>query len=206
MMKTKRMTTDGNRRAQRTLALAAVFGLAFAANGRAEEYTVDAVHSRIGFSISHLAISTVSGQFTNYTARIVFDKGAMEALAAEATIKVASVDTGVQKRDEHLQSGDFFDAGKFPEIRFEGAKAEKGETGWLLVGKFTIRGTTRALKLPVTVSGPVTDPWGNQRIGMQAKATINRHDYGVGSDKAVDKMVGDEVTLDIALEAVAKKK
>ena len=138
------------------------------------------------------------------------DTAALEAKLSSAALELrqvlASVDTGVQKRDEHLQGGDFFDAGKFPEIRFEGVKAEKGENGWLLIGKFTIHGTTRALKLPVTVSGPVTDPWGNQRIGMQAKTTINRHDYGVGSDKAVDKMVGDEVTLDIALEAVAKKK
>ena len=205
-MNIKHVTIGGNRRAQRALAVAAVLSISFAVGGRADEYTVDPVHSRIGFSITHLAISTVSGQFTNYTARLVVDKGAVESLTAEADIKVASVDTGVQKRDEHLQSADFFDAGKFPEIRLEGAKTEKAGTGWVLVGKFTIHGTTRTLKLPVTIAGPVTDPWGNQRIGLQAKTTINRHDYGVGSDKAVDKMVGEEVTLDIALEAVARKK
>ena len=180
-------------------------GMALAAPGRADEYTVDPVHSRIGFSITHLAISTVSGRFTNYTAQIVMDKSGTASLTAEATIQVASVDTTVEKRDEHLRSADFFDAAKFPEIRFEGAKVVKEGDGWVLAGKFTMHGTSKNLRLPLTVNGPVKDPWGNQRIGLQAKTAINRHDYGVGSDKAVDKAVGDEVTLDIALEAVAKK-
>lgn len=192
-------------RTPRVLAMATILGMAFATFGRAEDFTVDPVHSRIGFSVTHLAISTVSGRFTNYTAHIVMDKGDVSSLSAEAAIQVASVDTSVDKRDEHLKSGDFFDAAKFPEIRFEGVKVEKDPTGWMLVGKFTMRGTTKTLKMPVTVAGPVKDPWGNQRIGLQAKTAINRHDYGVGSDKAVDKAIGDEVTLDIALEAVAKK-
>ena len=188
------------------LTVAAVLSVAVVAFANAEDYTVDPVHSQIGFSVTHLGLSTVSGRFTNYTAHVVLDKGVMTSLSAEATIQVASVDTSVDKRDEHLRSPDFFDAAKFPEIRFEGVKAEKDGTGWVLVGKFTIRGTARALRLPVTVAGPVADPWGNQRIGLQAKTTINRHDYGVGSDKVVDKAIGDDVTLDIALEAVAKKK
>jgi len=188
------------------LTVAAVLSVAVVAFANAEDYTVDPVHSQIGFSVTHLGLSTVSGRFTNYTAHVVLDKSVMTSLSAEATIQVASVDTSVDKRDEHLRSPDFFDAAKFPEIRFEGVKTEKDGTGWVLVGKFTIRGTTRALRLPVTVAGPVTDPWGNQRIGLQAKTTINRHDYGVGSDKVVDKAIGDDVTLAIALEAVAKKK
>ena len=198
-------STDGKYRAPRVMAAATILSLAFAALAQAEEYTVDPVHSRIAFSVTHLAISTVSGRFTNYTARIVMDKDAMASTSASADIHVASIDTSVEKRDEHLRSGDFFDAAKFPDIRFEADKAEKEGTGWVLIGKFTMRGVTRPMRLPVTIAGPVKDPWGNQRIGLQAKMAINRHDYGVGSDKAVDKAVGEDVTLEIALEAVAKK-
>ena len=135
-------TNDGKCRAPRALAVAAVLGMAFVAWGYADDYTVDPVHSRIGFSVSHLGLSTVSGRFTNYTARITFEKGAMASLSAEATIQVASVDTSVEKRDEHLRTADFFDAGKFPEIRFEGTKVEKEGDGWVLIGKFTMRGNS----------------------------------------------------------------
>jgi len=183
--------------------LSAVLTASICAAGEAQLYQLDKAHSRIGFSVGHMGISTVSGQFKDYDGEIRFKAGEDGSLSAKATIQVASVDTGIEARDKHLLNEDFFDAEQHPTITYDAKAVSNDGEQWLLKGTFTMRGTKRELELPLTVKGPIEDPWGNSRIGLQGRAVINRHDYGVGSDKLSDKMVGREVTLEIALEAIA---
>lgn len=188
-----------------TVCLAALATLGLAGTVAAEEYKLDPVHSRIGFSIGHLGISNVKGEFTNYTGHVTLDADKPSSLAAEATIEVQSVDTRNATRNKHILGEEFFDAKTFPKIRFKADKTEMENDRLYLLGEFSMHGTTRTLRLPITLKGPIDDPWGNRRIGISTTATINRHDYGVGSDKVSDKLVGDEVRLEIDLEAVAQK-
>ncbi len=169
----------------------------------ADDYLVDPVHSRIGFSVPHLGISTVKGAFTNYTGRISLVKDDLTTLAATATVQTASVDTGWKARDEHIKGADFFHAEKYPTIAFEADEAMREGDAWVLVSRLTMHGTTKAVKLPFKVVGPIKDPWGKSRIGFHAELTIDRHDFNVGSKGVTDKLVGDDVTLEIDLEAVA---
>lgn len=169
-----------------------------------EDFTLDLVHSTIGFSIGHLGIGQVKGAFTNYTGTIKLDNSDPATLSAEATIKVDSICTRNTARDNHILGKHFFDAATFPEIHFKSEKIEKNDNGLVLTGTFTMHGTSRTLQLPLTVNGPIVDPWGNRRIGVITTAVIDRGDYGVGSDSASDKMIGSKVTLEICVEAVAE--
>ena len=172
-----------------------------------ETYKVDVEHAEIGFAVSHLVISTVRGHFNEFEGSfVVNDDG--QITKAEATIKTASIDTGIKKRDDHLRNADFFDAETYPKITFKDAKAEKREGKSVLVGAFTIRGVTKELVLPYTVKGPIIDPWGNKKIGFEAKAVINRKDFGVAwnmKTETGDWVVGEEVELQINLEATKQE-
>ena len=115
------------------------------------------------------------------------------------------MNTGIEKRDNHLRTADFFEAAKYPEITFKTKRVEKSGDQTILIGDFTMRGVTKELRLPVTLSGPVKDPQGNTRIGLEAKATVNRKDYGMKFNAVMETgglMVGDEVTIEINAEAV----
>lgn len=189
-----------------SLFIAVVFILGVNAVAETTEFKLDPAHSRIGFSVGHLGISTVQGKFTNYTGSVTLDTKDNSLKGAVATIQADSVDTGIDGRDKHLRNDDFFDVKKYPQIKFKADKATKKNGTWVLKGKFTMHGTTKKLELPLTLKGPIEDPWKNQRIGLEGETTIKRHDYGVGSDKMSDKLVGDEVTLEITLEATAVDK
>lgn len=174
----------------------------------AASYELDASHSSIGFGVKHMVVSTTKGQFTDYTGGFAFEAGVPSSLKASAVIKVASVDTGNADRDEHLRGADFFDAGKFPEITFESTGAESVGEEIVLTGQLTIKGVTKEIKIPLTVNGPIADPWGNVRVGFEGKAKINRKDYGLTWSKAMDNgglVVGDDVILDIVIEGTQKK-
>lgn len=117
-----------------------------------------------------------------------------------------SVDTGVQKRDDHLRTADFFDAAKYPTITFKTKRVEKGSSGeTVLVADFTMRGVTKELRLPAKLSGPTKDPWGGVRIGLEAKTKLNRKDYGIKYHEILETgvmAVGEEVELEINAEAI----
>lgn len=173
----------------------------------AANYKVDSVHSTVGFAIKHLGLSEVQGGFTNFTGMIEYDPAMPEEFKASGTIEVASINTGNKTRDDHLRSPDFFDAAKIPEIKFEttGIKKEDGE--WVVTGNFTLHGVTKEIKLRGELSGPVQDPWGKTRIGLRASTTINRLDYGIIWNKALDKggvMIGEQVKISLNIEAVQK--
>lgn len=191
----------------KTIILAALVA-AGATTARAASYELDTSHSTIGFGVKHMVVTTTKGQFTDYTGGFEYDAADPSSLKANATIKVASVDTANQKRDDHLRNSDFFDAEKYPEITFVSTEAEAVGDQVVLTGDLTIKGVTKQIKLPLTVNGPITDPWGNIRVGLEGKTKINRQDFGITWSKSMDGgglVVGDDVTLDIVVEGIQKK-
>jgi len=181
--------------------------MAFAMNAGAETYQVDPSHSTVGFSVKHLAISTVKGVFTNFGGTIEFDAKKPEASKAAGTVQTASINTHIEARDKHLRGPDFFDAAKYPEIKFETLSARKDGEEWVVKGNFTLHGVTREIELRGTVEGPVKDPWGKTRIGLSATTAINRQDYGLLWSQKLDAgglVVGDVVKIELQIEAVAK--
>jgi polyisoprenoid-binding protein YceI len=169
----------------------------------ADTYTLDPVHSTVGFAVAHMVISTVKGKFDEFNGTVTIDNGQVQA--AQGTIQTKSVNTGVAARDKDLRSANFFDVEKFPTITFQSKSAAKEGENTVLLGDFTIHGVTKALSLPVKVKGPIKDPWGNMRIGLEGSAKINRKDFGLTYNKALETgglVVGDEVEIQINAEAV----
>ncbi len=183
-------------------AVVSLAGSAFAA----DVYQIDPAHTSVGFSITHMVINTVHGRFGDVAGTVTVDPDASNALVeAQATIQAKSVDTGIEKRDNHLRSPDFFDVAKFPTITFVSKRLEKQGGQTVLVGDFTMHGVTKELSLPITLKGPIKDPWGNLRLGVSAAGSLNRKDYGVTWNKALEAggvMLGEEVQIQIDAEAV----
>jgi len=169
----------------------------------ADTYKIDPAHSTVGFSVSHMVINTVHGKFKQFEGTVDVDNNAVQA--AQGTIQTKSIDTANDRRDNHLRTPDFFDAEKYPTIIFQSKRAEKKEGETVLIGDFTMHGVTKELALPVTLKGPIKDPWGNSRIGLQAKTKLNRRDFGLKYNQTLETgglVVGDEVELEISAEAV----
>lgn len=185
-----------------TLALA----LAAAPAALAQSYTIDSAHSKAQFSVRHMMVSNVRGEFSKMKGTIDYDEKDPSAIRVEATIEVASINTGEPKRDEHLKSPDFFDAAKYPVITFRSKSARKTANGLAVTGDLTIHGVTKEVVLQVEGPSPeVRDPWGNFRRGATAAAKINRKDFGLTWNAALETggvVVGDEVTITIDVEAV----
>jgi len=169
-----------------------------------DTYKVDPAHSSVNFSIDHMVVNTVHGRFRQFEGTITVDPDNNNALtSASGTIQTKSIDTDIEKRDNHLRSPDFFDAEKFPTITFESAEVKKDGNGQVLIGKFTMHGVTKDVSLPFTVKGPIKNPMGGMVIGLEINAKINRKDYGLTWNKAIEAgglMVGDEVTIQINAE------
>ena len=176
--------------------------LASTASG-VDTYKIDPMHTRVGFSVRHLGISNVKGVFDQFEGTVVMDEDKVKE--AKATIQVKSVNSRVQKRDSDLRSAEFFDAEKYPTITFKTKRVEGSGQHTVLIGDFTMHGVTKELRLPAIVSHPIKDPWGNMRIGLEARAKLNRKDYGIRYNQLLETgiaAVGDEVELDINAEAV----
>jgi polyisoprenoid-binding protein YceI len=172
----------------------------------ADTYNIDPNHSTIGFSVSHLVINNVHGKFNEFTGSVVVDGNTVKE--AKGTIQVKSIDTGIAKRDAHLRTPDFFDAEKFPTITFVSKKAEKQGDQTIVTGDFTMRGVTKEIALPIKLSGPITDPWGGTRVGLQAKTKVSRKQFGISynaTSKTGSAVVGDEIEIEINAEAVKAK-
>lgn len=188
--------------------LAAVFAAALAAPVLADTYDVDAAHTTLGFGAKHMVVSTVKGSFSEFKGEFSFDPAKPEATKASATVQVSSISTANKKRDDHLKAKDFFDAEKFPQIKFESTSAEKSGDGYVLKGKLTIKETTKEVAIPVSINGPVEDPYHNQRVGIEGGFKINRKDYGLNFDSKLANgglVVGDEIAIDISVEGIKRK-
>ncbi len=171
-----------------------------------DTYNIDPVHSSVGFSVSHLVISNVKGKFNEFNGTLVFDGKKLKE--AKGTIQTKSLDTGNAKRDADVRGPDFFDADKYPTITFQSKRVEEKGDETLVIGDFTMHGVTKELPLPVKVKGPVKDPWGNDRVGLEAKTKVNRKDYGISYNKLLETggaLVGDEVEIEINAEATKAK-
>ena len=167
------------------------------------EWTIDPVHSQVGFSVPHMVVSEVEGKFKTYQGKAQLDEADLTKSQVEFTAEVASIDTGDAKRDEHLKSPEFFDAAKFPQLTFKSTKITKAGKGYKLKGNLTIHGVTKEVTLDATVSQAVKNPWGKLVRGVKVNGKLKRSDYGISWNKTLDQggvVVGDDVALDIKLE------
>lgn len=169
-------------------------------------FSLDPAHSLIGFAVRHLEINLVSGRFKDFTGAINYDERDVTKSTVAFNAKISSIDTEVAARDKHLLSADFFDAEKYPEMSFKSTKVEKkGKDKYVAYGDFTLKGVTKQIELPFTLTGAIKDPWGNTRFGIEAQTKINRRDYGINYGNALPAGgfdVANEVTIELRLEAV----
>src|SRR5687768_6513568 len=146
--------------------------------GATTNYEIDAAHSNIGFSIPIMGgLSNVRGKFTDFTVAIVYDDADVTRSSVKAVIKAASIDTGIERRDAHLRTPDFFDVEKFPEITFQSTRIEKKGKDFIAHGTFTMHGVSKEIALPFTVNGVRQATDGKTTLGVTARATLNRRDY-----------------------------
>lgn len=168
-------------------------------------YVVDSAHSQIHFSVTHLMFFKVRGTFTEFTGTAEVDPAAKTLSGAHATINTASVDTREAKRDEHLRSDDFFDAANHPTITFVSKSVSGSGDNITLVGDITIRGVTKEITLTGSFVGAMTDHQGNERVGFVATGELNRKDFGLNWNRAVETggvVVGDTVEIGLEIAAV----
>jgi polyisoprenoid-binding protein YceI len=170
------------------------------------KWNIDAAHSGINFSIRHLVVSKVRGRFGKYSGSLNLDEQDLTRSSVEATIDVSSIDTGTSQRDDHLRSADFFDATKFPEMRFRSKRFEKlSDDHYRVTGELTIRDLTREVSLDVEYGGQAKDPWGNERVGFVARTHIDRKEFGLGWNQVLEAggvLVGERVDIELEVQGV----
>ena len=171
-------------------------------------YALDPAHTTLEFVVRHLMITKVRGRFTAFDGRVELEPGSDLPTAVAAAIDARSIDTREDQRDAHLRSADFFDVEKYPELRFESTRIYGTPDDFTIDGKLTIHGVTRDVSLAGAFEGRANDPWGGVRVGYSAQAAINRRDFGLTWNAALETggvMVGDEVRIELNVEAVLQK-
>lgn len=168
-------------------------------------WTVDPAHSRVGFAVKHLGIATVRGSFDGFEGTLAVGDD-LSRSTISATIDVTSVNTNEEQRDTHLRSADFFDAETHPKLVFEStAIAPVDDETFQIAGALTMRGVTRPVELEAIVEGTETDPWGNERVGLQITGQLNRSEFGMTFNQALgggNVLVSDKVKLSLDISAV----
>lgn len=185
-----------------------VAGLFVASLFAADTYKIDLSHSSVAFSVRHMVIANVRGNFKDFQGAIMYDPADITRSSVEVTIKTASIDTDNAQRDTHLRSPDFLDAEKFPEIIFKSKSVEKKGDSYVLNGTLTLRGVSKDVAIRFDILGTVKDPGGNERLGAHGELTLNRMDYGVSWSKSLDTgglVVSEEVKILLDIEAVKSK-
>ncbi len=171
-------------------------------------WEIDPAHSNAQFSVRHMMISNVKGEFSKVGGQVRFDPTQPENFSAEASIDVSTINTREHDRDNHLKSPDFFHVEEYPTITFKSKRAEKSSDGLKLTGDLTIHGVTREVTLDVEGPTPPTkDPWGNTRVGASATTKINRKDFGLTWNQALETggiLVGDEIKITVDVELIAQ--
>ncbi len=167
-------------------------------------WTADPAHTTVGFSVKHLGISNVHGTFDEFDGSLVTD-GDLSTAKITGVVKTASVNTGEQQRDDHLRSADFFDAEQYPELRFESTSIQADNDELTITGNLTIHGVTNAITLRGEITGTESDPWGNERVGLEIAGSLSRGDYGMKFNQALGSgnvLVGDKVKIALDISAV----
>ena len=195
--------------AQRTAIVSAIALLASLSLAQTSTWNIDPAHSTAQFTVRHLGISNVTGNFTKVTGNVVLNEKDITQSQVSASIDVSSVDTRVEARNKDLKSPNFFDVEKYPTIEFKSKRIVSSGEKLQVIGDLTIHGTTREVTLDV--DGPtaeLADPWGNSRRGISATTTINRKDFNLTYNsllKTGEAVVGDNVKIQIDAEMVKKK-
>jgi polyisoprenoid-binding protein YceI len=169
------------------------------------DYTIDASHTRLGFSARHAMVTTVRGQFRDFEGTAHVDAENPAASTVALTIRAASVSTGTTDRDGHLASGDFFDVENHPEITFTSTSVERDGTDWNITGDLTIKGTTRSITIPFEENGTAQDPFGNVRVGFEGGTSINRKDWDLTWNAALETggvLVSEKIKLEFDISAI----
>lgn len=165
-------------------------------------FDIDAAHSKVGFEIPHLVISTVEGRFTQFDGKVnVADDFAKSTVKVQ--VDLASIDTSNGKRDEHLRSPDFFDVKKTPKMIFESTGIQETPEGFKLLGNLTIKNVTKPVTFDAQYLGAVADGFGNDKVAFKAKTTINRKDFGLTYGNVIEAgpVIGDDVSIELKVEA-----
>jgi len=172
-------------------------------------YNVDLAHSTVGFQVAHLVISKTNGEFMKYDGFIEMDPDTQEIKTIEAVIQTKSVNTNHKKRDKHLRGPDFFNAQKYPTMKFKMKIFQKKGDQYTAIGDLTLLGVTKEIILVGSLNGVVNDPWGNTRAGFSGEGTINRKDFGLNWSKTMDSgglVVGNDVKIKLEIEVIKENK
>lgn len=175
------------------------------ATGTKTQWKLDPNHTTVEFSAKHLMITTVKGRIADVEGEITIDEKNPQNSSVTATLKAASLDTRTDQRDQHLRSADFLDVEKYPEIKFRSTRIEGSKDSFKLTGDLTIRDVTRPITLDVDFEGQSKDPWGGERAGFSASGKIDRRDFGLNWNVAVEAgglLVGNDVKIAIEAQAV----
>lgn len=190
----------------RTLTLASVLLMGATQAQAGEAWSLDPAHSRVGFRVSHMMISSVEGRFTDVSGSLELEPGQLSDLSVQVEVAMNSVETGIEQRDEHLRTADFLDVANHPTMSFVSKKVKTHKGGFDLTGVLTIRGVSKTVTFQGSgLDAVVIDPWGNQRVGAHATTTIDRQDFGVAYNQLLETggvMVGDDLQLQIDVEFI----
>lgn len=174
----------------------------------ARTFAIDKTHSDVTFQVRHL-ITKVRGRFADFSGTIQFDAERPAAATAQFVIQAASIDTATPDRDAHLRSDDFFAVETFPTITFESSGiTARGGDAFEVAGTLTMRGVSRPITIAATYLGGAVDPWGNQKIAFEGETTVNRKDFGLNWNAALETggfLVGDDVKISLSIQAAAAK-
>ncbi|WP_053850537.1 YceI family protein [Streptomyces sp. NRRL B-24085] len=170
------------------------------------DYTIDAAHSTIGFTVRHAMVTNVKGKFNDFSGSLHLDGGDPSASTASIDVKMDSIDTGSEDRDGHLKSADFFKIEEFPTMTFRSTKAEAlGDEDYRITGDLTILGTTKPLTIDLEFNGAAKDPFGNERVGFEGKAEIKRSEWGLTWNAALETggvLISDKIKLSFDISAI----
>lgn len=190
-----------------TFMISLVFFLSFVS---ADYYQIDPHHTQVTFKVRHMGICWIAGNFTKFEGHLEWNAKSLKTLQVNIKIKTKSIYTGVNKRDNHLRSSDFFHAEKYPNIIFSSEKVVPGKNYFKVYGKLTMRGVTKDIVLKAKFDNIVKrDPWGNQRIGFFGRAEINRHDFGISWNTLLETgmaIVGSKVMIYLRGEGIKREK
>jgi polyisoprenoid-binding protein YceI len=170
-----------------------------------QTWKFDTAHSSVGFSVKHMMFAKVRGTFDQWDGSVSFNPGDLSSLKTEVSVEIASINTSNEARDNHLKSADFFDVVAFPTMTFSSNEAIANGDKLQLRGSLTIRGTTQPVTLDVERTGAGIDPWGNRRVGFRAKTSINRKDFGLTWNQALEAggvLVGEQIEIDVEVQVI----
>jgi polyisoprenoid-binding protein YceI len=169
-------------------------------------YAIDPAHTRIGFIARHAMVTKVRGSFNEFEGTATIDGTDPTKSSASLTVQVASIDTRNAQRDGHLRTNDFLDVEAFPQLTFQStAVSHEGDNDFVVTGDLTIKGVTRSISIPLEFQGAAKDPFGNDRIGLEGSVAINRSDYGITYNAALETggvLVSDKITLEFEISAI----